>query len=296
MGRQRVRGRTVVLDDYWIDRFEVTNRQFKTFVDAGGYRTRSYWTEPFMSGTRTLSWEEAMAAVPRYHRAARTCDMGARHVSGGAGGLSGWRRELVRSRGVRGVRGQESPHRLSLVQRGRPRQLLRHSHASNYGGKGPAPVGQYQGLGPLGTSDMAGNVKEWCSTASGASRFIPGGGWNEPSYMFTDLDAQAPFDRQPTYGFRCVKYIKPPPAAAFNAIDQRARDFTQEKPVSDEVFEVMRRMYAYDRRPLKEAVEGVEDEGQWRKETRARSTPGTAASACGRTCSCRRTSRRRSRP
>jgi hypothetical protein len=41
---------------------------------------------------------------------------------------------------------------------------------------------------------MAGNVKEWCWTASGTRRFIPGGGWNEPSYMFTDLDAQAPFD------------------------------------------------------------------------------------------------------
>lgn len=55
--------------------------------------------------------------------------------------------------------------------------------------------------------------------------------------------------------------------AAFDAIDQRARDSTQEKPVSDEIFRVIRRMYAYDRRPLKEAVEAVEDSGQWRKET-----------------------------
>src|SRR6185436_8770713 len=92
-------------------------------------------------------------------------------------------------------------------------------------------------------------------------------GGKEPSYMFTDLDAQAPLDRQPTYGFRCVKYIKAPPQAAFHAIDQRARDFTQEQPVGDEIFEVIRRMYAYDGRPLKEAVDAVEDEGQWRKET-----------------------------
>ena len=139
--------------------------------------------------------------------------------------------------------------------------------ASNYGGKGPAPVGQYQGLGPLGTYDMAGNVKEWCWTASGARRFIPGGGWNEPSYMFTDLDAQAPLRPAADLRLQVRKYIKAPPQAAFNAIDQRARDFTQEKPVGDEMFEVIRRMYAYDRRPLKEAVEAVEEEGQWRKET-----------------------------
>lgn len=28
----------VHLDDFWIDKYEVTNRQFKQFVDKGGYR------------------------------------------------------------------------------------------------------------------------------------------------------------------------------------------------------------------------------------------------------------------
>ena len=31
-------GRAVQLADYWLDRCEVNNRQFKAFVDAGGYR------------------------------------------------------------------------------------------------------------------------------------------------------------------------------------------------------------------------------------------------------------------
>jgi hypothetical protein len=31
------------LEDYFIDRCEVTNRQFKQFVDQGGYRERKYW-------------------------------------------------------------------------------------------------------------------------------------------------------------------------------------------------------------------------------------------------------------
>ena len=37
----------VKLPEYWIDRFEVTNRQFKEFVDAGGYRKAEYWKQPF---------------------------------------------------------------------------------------------------------------------------------------------------------------------------------------------------------------------------------------------------------
>ena len=61
---------------------------------------------------------------------------------------------------------------------------------SNFSGKGPAPVGSYDGLGPFGTYDMAGNVKEWCSNATRQRRFLLGGAWNEPRYMFADYDAQ----------------------------------------------------------------------------------------------------------
>ena len=51
---------SVTLDDFWIDRFEVTNRQFKEFVDHGGYRRRDYWREPFVEGGRSVPWEEAV--------------------------------------------------------------------------------------------------------------------------------------------------------------------------------------------------------------------------------------------
>ena len=37
----------LALPAYWIDTHEVTNRQFKAFVDSGGYGNRSYWSEPF---------------------------------------------------------------------------------------------------------------------------------------------------------------------------------------------------------------------------------------------------------
>jgi dienelactone hydrolase len=262
-----VSNRTVDLGDYWIDQFEVTNRQYKAFVDAGGYRTRSYWTEPFVSAGRTLSWEDAMARF--------------RDTTGQPGPAT-WELSTYpdgqADYPVSGVSWYEASAYAAFAGKSLPTAFHWYRAAgfgnfsdiltsSNYGGKGPAPVGQHAGVGPLGTFDMAGNVKEWNSTASGDRRFIAGGGWNEASYMFTDLDAQAPLDRLPTYGFRCVKYITPPSAVALAPIDQRTRDFTREKPVSDEVFEVMRRIYAYDRRPLDHAVEAVEDEGHWRKET-----------------------------
>ena len=44
-----------------MDRYEVTNRQFKAFVDGGGYGKREYWKQPFVGTGREISWEEAQA-------------------------------------------------------------------------------------------------------------------------------------------------------------------------------------------------------------------------------------------
>ena len=47
--------------DFYIDRYEVTNAEYKRFVDAGGYRTQDYWKHPFRDGDREVSFAEAMA-------------------------------------------------------------------------------------------------------------------------------------------------------------------------------------------------------------------------------------------
>jgi serine/threonine protein kinase len=46
---------------FLIDRHEVTNREYKRFVDAGGYRERRYWNPVFQRAGRTVAWEEAVA-------------------------------------------------------------------------------------------------------------------------------------------------------------------------------------------------------------------------------------------
>ncbi|MFH1762907.1 MAG: bifunctional serine/threonine-protein kinase/formylglycine-generating enzyme family protein, partial [Gemmatimonadota bacterium] len=54
------------LDDFFIGRYEVTNREYKAFLDAGGYGNREYWKHPFVRDGRELTrdgqeltWEEA---------------------------------------------------------------------------------------------------------------------------------------------------------------------------------------------------------------------------------------------
>ncbi|MCJ7488208.1 MAG: protein kinase, partial [Candidatus Aminicenantes bacterium] len=62
-GMVRVQGtKTAVgtLGDFFIDRCEVTNRQFKEFIDRGGYRNKEYWKYKIVKDGKELTREEAM--------------------------------------------------------------------------------------------------------------------------------------------------------------------------------------------------------------------------------------------
>ena len=51
---------TIELPDYLIDATEVTNLQYKRFVDSGGYSNPEYWQHEFVQDGRELLFEEAM--------------------------------------------------------------------------------------------------------------------------------------------------------------------------------------------------------------------------------------------
>ena len=48
------------VEQFWMDRYEITNNEFKKFVDAGGYRNPKYWKHVFIKDGKEISREEAM--------------------------------------------------------------------------------------------------------------------------------------------------------------------------------------------------------------------------------------------
>lgn len=139
---------------------------------------------------------------------------------------------------------------------------------SNMDGTGTAPVGRFPGLAAYGTYDMAGNVREWVWNGVGSQRYVMGGAWNEPSYMFKHLVAADPLGREPVNGLRCAKYLEPP-ANLLSAPVTPQRRFDPPEPLSDEAFALVRGVYAYDRtRPLDARVERMDDSmPAYRRET-----------------------------
>jgi hypothetical protein len=72
------------LPAFYIDRFEVTNRQYQEFVDKGGYRKREYWKENFVRGEGS-GLGTSHRCVSRFHRPPRSIDLDRRTLSTGAG-------------------------------------------------------------------------------------------------------------------------------------------------------------------------------------------------------------------
>ena len=257
----------VALEDYWLDKYEVTNREFKEFLDAGGYRKREYWKHPFVTDGRELSWEQAVEEFrdTTGRPGPSTWALGT-YTDGQAdfpvSGVSWYEADAYAT-----FAGKSLPtvyHWRKAADVGIFSDIYR---LSNFGTEGPARVGSYRGLSPWGVYDMAGNVKEWCWNQADDRRYILGGAWGEPSYMFTEPDAQAPFRRLATYGFRCAKYPRPLSDPLTAAVGALSRDYSKEKPVSDETFRLYQNIYSYDRTSLNAVTESVDDTPKhWRTE------------------------------
>jgi len=280
-GMVRVAGGRVLdvgdFDDFLIDQFEVTNRQFKEFVDQGGYQKKEYWKHPFVKEGKTLTWEEAMAGfVDQTGRPGPSTWQASTFPKGQedypVSGVSWYEAEAFAE-----FAGKSLPTSYHWgIARGELTSLYQSAFLSilyplsNFQGSGPAQAGSYQSLSAYGAYDMAGNVREWCWNETPQGRLVRGGAWNDINYMFGNLSQAPPFDRSYKTGFRCVRYIdtlRIPEIALQPVKFAEVTDFYELKPAEDSVFQVYKEQFSYDKKNLNSRVEAKDEQAKdWVKE------------------------------
>ena len=242
------------LPSFFIDRYEVTNRQYQLFVDKGGYGAREYWTQPYVRGGHHLSWTEGIDLF---------------RDATGRPGPSTWEGghypEGKADYPVTGVSWFEAAAYAAFAGKNLPviaqtvkaapwtvdQYVVRVSNMS----ASVARAGEANSLGAYGTYDLIGNAREWAWNANGdETRFIIGR--NPTSY---GPEALSQFDRSPLNGFRCVQNSDAVPDEAAAPMPLLRRDFSKTTPARDEVFRVYRNMYAYDKQPMRADVEPIAD-------------------------------------
>ena len=253
---------------FYIAHFEVTNRQYQEFVDKGGYEKREYWARKIKLNGRELSWDESKALFrDSTGRAGPSTWEGGHYPEGQAdypvSGVSWYEASAYAS-----FAGLSLPTFAQWFMAA-PSDVATYTvRVSNISQSKVGPVGAFNGLGPYGTYDMAGNVREWVENAAGDNTyFILGGAWKSQSYLYSDPEALAPLDRSSTNGFRCVRNTTPLSEELTRPIKTMERDFSKVKPSSNEVFRAYQTLYFYDKTPLNAKVEGVvQDTADWREE------------------------------
>jgi len=256
----------IPVGDFFMDQTEVSNKQYKEFVDAGCYTNSAYWKYPFILDGKYISWKDAMNLFVDKTKRPGPSTWEVSDYSEGEDNLP-----------VSGISWYEAAAFAEFKDKSLPTiyhwDRVAFTWASpvivpqsNLGTNSSISVHDLTSLNRFGIYNLAGNVREWCFNGDSRNgNFILGGGWNDPPYGFNDAYAQSPIDRSETNGFRCIKYIvgSGDQNLLEGEIELPYRNFLNEKPVSEERFSLILNQYSYDELPLNSDLEEEIEYEEW---------------------------------
>jgi serine/threonine protein kinase/formylglycine-generating enzyme required for sulfatase activity len=210
----------VYLDDILIDQYEVSNQDYKEFINAGGYLKKQYWTYPFIKDGKTLTWEEGIQEFKD-----RTGLPGPRTWSGqnfpeGKGKYPVTDVSWYEAAAYAAFRGKQLPTIFQWEKAARSGRVAGPTNYMPWGAFYPGdtlewranferdatvPVDSFEfGMSPFGAYNMAGNVSEWCLNETSEGFISAGGAWGEPVYTFANYGRFPGFYTSNKRGFRCA--------------------------------------------------------------------------------------------
>jgi formylglycine-generating enzyme required for sulfatase activity/DNA-binding winged helix-turn-helix (wHTH) protein/dienelactone hydrolase len=257
-----------------IARTEVTNREFKEFIDAGGYDDEQYWRGlDFVYRAQELQWPEARklfvdstgrpgpAAWQLSTYAAGQDDLPVAGISWyEAVAYARFRKQMLPTI-HHWMRAAFTPYDPMFPTAGAI------SKRSRFFADAPESARSEHGLGPWGTYHMAGNAREWVWNFAGGDAVALGSGWPEYASNFARIYTADPMARLPDHGLRLMQTLDGAaiePALLEPVKLVRDTAFANRAPVSDDAFAAMRFQFTTPRvAPTNVEVTRVEESPLW---------------------------------
>ena len=234
---------------------EVSNKDFQEFVDAGGYENPSYWDFPIQIGNKIYDFNSSVKLfTDRYNKLGPANWSYGKYPSGldnqPVTGIS-W----FEARAFAEFKNLNLPNIFQWTYAsGIPDNVFVVDQSvindSNYDSSQLREVsdenGSYNGLNNIG-----GNVKEWVLNPNGNKKekySIMGGAFNESAYTFNNYYSLSAFDRSIGNGFRLSKNLTNNQSDLdYDIIPNFQRNFDELENISDEVFEVYKSQFDYNK-------------------------------------------------
>ena len=284
-------GLVAQLDDFFIDRFEVSNADYRAFIRDGGYERPELWSLAFADGGEQPSRGDALGRLtdrtglpgPRswsnqeyppgrdrhpvtdvsWYEAAAYCAYAGKRLP------TTFEWEKTARDGRAGVNQFIMPWGYVIAGSSTEGR-------ANFASDGTRPVDGFPfGISPYGAHAMAGNVKEWIFNRAGDDRFYTGGSWEDPMYVFSNFGYTSPYFTTAGLGFRCavtapeyasgrITLTEGSVAGAPLDLDRVTPTY---EPVDEAGFRAILTHYRYDKRPIEGEVVASIETPDWIRET-----------------------------
>lgn len=272
----------VRLNDFFIDKYEVSNQEYKEFINAGGYLKKQYWKYLFVKEGKRLTWEEAINEFKDRTGLPGPRSWSSQNFPEGKAEYPVTDITWYEAAAYASFRGKQLPTAFQWEKAARngtaialanilpwgvfyPGDSL--DYHANFRNNGALPVTSSEfGMSPFGAYNMAGNVSEWALNETSQGFITSGGAWGEPVYMFANYGTFPGFYSGSKLGFRCALN------AAEATGDQGAmrieikQEIPEYAPSSEANFNEWLKAYHYDKTPLDPQIVETKETGEWRRE------------------------------
>lgn len=272
----------VHLDDFFIDKYEVSNREYQEFIKAGGYLKRQFWKYPFEKDGKAISWEDAMKEFKDRTGLAAPRNWTNQNFPDGKADYPVTDISWYEAAAYAEFKGKQLPTIFQwekTARNGQASALASYmpwgffypgdtiEQRANFDSNGTVPANALEfGISRFGAYNMAGNVSEWTRNDSSQGFIATGGAWGDPLYTFAQYGMFPGFYSSNKRGFRCAMNT------AGTSGDQGGSkiEIDHEIPVytasSDADFSKWATAYHYDNTPLDAQVVEVKETDEWRRE------------------------------
>lgn len=269
----------VNVGDFLIDKFEVSNAQYRKFILAGGYSNADLWPRYVEVENRRVQFSEAVkrfvdqTGLPA-PRGWTDQNYPSGHESDPVTGVS-WYEAMAYARFLgkdlptifeweKAARDGMFDEGWDTMPWGRNRQFDPIEELANFASSGPKPVDSYEfGASPYGCLNVAGNVSEFVRNRRGRLVLAGGGSWRDRPYSFGYYGSLPPTYAPDNIGFRLVKRLTD---ADGGAADFEPASIPKYRLSTAAQFKNWASHYDYDRTPLNAAVTDRTENEWWVRE------------------------------
>ncbi len=264
-------GKGATLRPFHLDRFEVSNAQFRDFVRSGGYVAHDPW--PAGASRASLVDRTGLAGPRAWRNQEYPEGKGAHPVTGVS-----W----LEARAYCAALGKRLPTLFEWEKASRDGQTARlgiimpwgyvsamtgMGRRANFASSGTVPVDALPfGISPFGVHALVGNVKEWLENPLEEGHAVAGGSWEDPAYVYSEVAAVPDATASEALGFRCARNADPgEPVAGSGRLTLRPTPPSY-RAVDAAQLASLRAFYRYDKQPANPRVGSTMETADWRRE------------------------------